>query len=295
MDHAPAGRRDASTTRCTAPGPTRSPRRSTSRATSAPTTPRSTSSAAARCRRSPSRPRACRTPPSGSCDPSKDYSWSSVVDHMGVEQAVGIWGGSYRGRDVPAARGSCGATSRSPTAAMHEGGPYSEIAARIDPRQRRPHRRGARRGRARRRVRRHRVRPRRRPRHGGDRTPTCSGDWDVALAPPASRTATRPTCGSTRASPDRRVTLADLTPALVAPRRPRRRSPAATAGGRARRRARRRSRGCGPATRSPEPPLAGRRAPRAARPGSTSAWSPSQCTRGRRRRRQVEPMVDDCR
>ena len=28
--------------------------------------------------------------------PSKDYSWSSVVDHMGTEQAVGTWGGSYR-------------------------------------------------------------------------------------------------------------------------------------------------------------------------------------------------------
>ena len=28
--------------------------------------------------------------------PSKDYSWSSVVDHMATEQAVGIWSGQYR-------------------------------------------------------------------------------------------------------------------------------------------------------------------------------------------------------
>ena len=47
--------------------------------------------------------------------PSKDYAWSSVVDHMGVEQATGILSGHYRDVDVPAARASCGATSRSPT------------------------------------------------------------------------------------------------------------------------------------------------------------------------------------
>src|ERR1044072_5319053 len=31
--------------------------------------------------------------------PSKDYQWSSIVDHMGTEQACGIWSGQYR--DVP--------------------------------------------------------------------------------------------------------------------------------------------------------------------------------------------------
>ena len=33
--------------------------------------------------------------------PSKDYSWSSVVDHMGIEQAVGIWSGDYRDQSYP--------------------------------------------------------------------------------------------------------------------------------------------------------------------------------------------------
>ena len=47
--------------------------------------------------------------------PSKDYAWSSVVDHMGVEQATGILSGHYRDVELPAARASCGATSRSPT------------------------------------------------------------------------------------------------------------------------------------------------------------------------------------
>ncbi len=35
--------------------------------------------------------------------PSKDYSWSSVVDHMGTEQAVGIWSGHYRDQSYPLA------------------------------------------------------------------------------------------------------------------------------------------------------------------------------------------------
>ena len=43
--------------------------------------------------------------------PSKDYSWSSVVDHMGVEQEVGILSGHYRDQSIPR-RDSCGATSR---------------------------------------------------------------------------------------------------------------------------------------------------------------------------------------
>jgi predicted AlkP superfamily pyrophosphatase or phosphodiesterase len=60
--------------------------------------------------------------------PSKDYSWSSVVDHMGTDQAVNILGGRYRDVDYPAPRFMwCNFTLTD--AAMHEGGPYSEIAA----------------------------------------------------------------------------------------------------------------------------------------------------------------------
>jgi phosphonoacetate hydrolase len=59
---------------------------------------------------------------------TKDYSWSSVVDHMGVDQAVGIISGSYRDQSYPTPRFMwCNFTLTD--AAMHEGGPYSEIAA----------------------------------------------------------------------------------------------------------------------------------------------------------------------
>ncbi len=60
--------------------------------------------------------------------PSKDYSWSSIVDHMGVDQAVGILGGNYRDETYPTPRFLwCNFTLTD--AAMHEGGPYSEMAA----------------------------------------------------------------------------------------------------------------------------------------------------------------------
>lgn len=60
--------------------------------------------------------------------PSKDYSWSSVVDHMGVEQAVGILSGHYRDTSYPLPRFLwCNFTLTD--AAMHEGGPHSDIAA----------------------------------------------------------------------------------------------------------------------------------------------------------------------
>ena len=59
--------------------------------------------------------------------PSKDYSWSSVVDHMGTEQAVGIWSGHYRDQSYPLPRFMwCNFTLTD--SAFHEGGPYSEIA-----------------------------------------------------------------------------------------------------------------------------------------------------------------------
>jgi hypothetical protein len=60
--------------------------------------------------------------------PSKDYAWSSVVDHMGTEQAVGIWSGEYRGRSFPHPRFMwCNFTLTD--SAFHAGGPHSEIAA----------------------------------------------------------------------------------------------------------------------------------------------------------------------
>jgi phosphonoacetate hydrolase len=60
--------------------------------------------------------------------PSKDYSWSSIVDHMGVEQTLGIVAGNYRDSAYPVPRFMwCNFTLTD--AAMHEGGPYSEIAA----------------------------------------------------------------------------------------------------------------------------------------------------------------------
>jgi hypothetical protein len=60
--------------------------------------------------------------------PSKDYSWSSVVDHMGTEQAVGILSGSYRDTSYPLPRFLWVNFTLTDTA-MHEGGPHSEVAA----------------------------------------------------------------------------------------------------------------------------------------------------------------------
>ncbi len=60
--------------------------------------------------------------------PSKDYSWSSVVDHMGIEQACGIWSGHYRDESYPLPR-FMWVNFTLTDAAMHEGGPHSEIAA----------------------------------------------------------------------------------------------------------------------------------------------------------------------
>jgi phosphonoacetate hydrolase len=60
--------------------------------------------------------------------PSKDYSWSSVVDHMGTDQAVGVWSGHHRDESYPKPRFMfCNFTLTD--AAMHEGGPHSEMAA----------------------------------------------------------------------------------------------------------------------------------------------------------------------
>ena len=60
--------------------------------------------------------------------PSKDYRWSSRVDHTAVEQFCGIWKGEYRGRLWPLPAFTW-VNFTLTDAAFHEGGPYSEIAA----------------------------------------------------------------------------------------------------------------------------------------------------------------------
>jgi phosphonoacetate hydrolase len=60
--------------------------------------------------------------------PSKDYSWSTIVDHMCVEQTAGIWSGHYRDVSYPHPRFMwCNFTLTD--SAMHEGGPHSAMAA----------------------------------------------------------------------------------------------------------------------------------------------------------------------
>jgi predicted AlkP superfamily pyrophosphatase or phosphodiesterase len=60
--------------------------------------------------------------------PSKDYAWSTTVDHLCVDQAVSIWAGEYREQTYPHPKFMwCNFTLTD--AAFHEGGPYSEIAA----------------------------------------------------------------------------------------------------------------------------------------------------------------------
>jgi phosphonoacetate hydrolase len=60
--------------------------------------------------------------------PSKDYAWSTTVDHLCVDQATSIWAGEYRDQSYPHPKFMwCNFTLTD--AAFHEGGPYSEIAA----------------------------------------------------------------------------------------------------------------------------------------------------------------------
>lgn len=59
--------------------------------------------------------------------PHKDYAWSTIVDHMGTEQAVGIWSGRYRDVSYPTPVFTwCNYTLTD--SAFHLGGPHSEIA-----------------------------------------------------------------------------------------------------------------------------------------------------------------------
>jgi hypothetical protein len=58
--------------------------------------------------------------------PSKDYAWSTVVDHLSVEQVVGIWSGEYQGRTFPLPRFTwCNLTLTD--SAFHAAGPLSEM------------------------------------------------------------------------------------------------------------------------------------------------------------------------
>lgn len=60
--------------------------------------------------------------------PSKDYSWSTIVDHLCVEQATGIWSGHYRDVEYPKPR-FMWVNFTLTDSAFHEGGPHSEMAA----------------------------------------------------------------------------------------------------------------------------------------------------------------------
>ena len=59
--------------------------------------------------------------------PVKDYATFTQVDHHGVEQALGIIGGSYLGTDYPMPR-FLWVNFTLTDSAFHEGGPHSEIA-----------------------------------------------------------------------------------------------------------------------------------------------------------------------
>ena len=54
--------------------------------------------------------------------PSKDYPWSSLIDHTAVEQFCGIWSGKYRGRSWPLPTFTW-VNFMLTDAAFHEGGP----------------------------------------------------------------------------------------------------------------------------------------------------------------------------
>ena len=68
-----------------------------------------------RVARSPTVPRASRTPPSGSCGRRRTTRGRTTVDHLCVDQAVVDLGGRVPRRRRTRTRSSCGATSRSPT------------------------------------------------------------------------------------------------------------------------------------------------------------------------------------
>lgn len=60
--------------------------------------------------------------------PVKEYAWSSVVDHLAVEQADGLWDGHYRGTAYPHPR-FMWINFTLTDSAFHAGGPHSDVAA----------------------------------------------------------------------------------------------------------------------------------------------------------------------
>jgi phosphonoacetate hydrolase len=60
--------------------------------------------------------------------PSKDYRWSSLVDHTAVDQFRDIWGTDGGGRRLSVLPAFTWVNFTLTDAAFHEGGPYSEIA-----------------------------------------------------------------------------------------------------------------------------------------------------------------------
>jgi hypothetical protein len=59
--------------------------------------------------------------------PMGDYRFNTVIDHMAMEQAVGLWDGRYREVDYPAPR-FCWVSFQLTDCGMHAGGPRSDIA-----------------------------------------------------------------------------------------------------------------------------------------------------------------------
>ena len=59
--------------------------------------------------------------------PHKDYAWFTQVDHHGMQQATGIWRGSFLDVEYPLPRFTWVNFSLTDTA-FHQGGPHSEIA-----------------------------------------------------------------------------------------------------------------------------------------------------------------------
>ena len=154
--------------------------------------------------------------------PSKDYSWSSVVDHMGVDQALGIISRSLPRRELPDAAVHVvqlhahrrGDARRRP--ALRDGG-------RVGARQRRPARRDPRRGRASA-ASSTTARSCSSPTTAWRRTTRRAAATGTSrCARPASKPATRPTASSTSA-PDRSArhacagSLASCSVVLVARR-----------------------------------------------------------------------------
>lgn len=57
-----------------------------------------------------------------------DYRFNTLIDHMAMDQAVGLWQGRYLGRDHPKLPAFMWVSFQLTDAAFHAGGPRSEIA-----------------------------------------------------------------------------------------------------------------------------------------------------------------------